>query len=164
MLVTSDTRSYRRTKGGAAPWGCSDSLQTRCDRNRSFLPTTVSHAPCHLVTVTKILQNSWEAAQPVWKTGHICLSQRIWFYQLKEWGLHRWISTFIDDGEMTASNQALSGFQLCSGQRPRLILTASITLQFCRKLRQSIYPFLNTKELVSLSFPVVTNRYNPAGP
>lgn len=80
MLITNDNRSSRRTRGGA-PWWCSDSLQTptRCDRNRSFLPKTRSHALCHLVTVTKILQNSWEAAQLIRKIGHICLSQRIWF-------------------------------------------------------------------------------------
>lgn len=56
MLLTNDSKSYRRTKGGA-PWCCSNSLQNRCDRNRSFLPKTRSHDRCHLVTVTKILQN-----------------------------------------------------------------------------------------------------------
>lgn len=54
-----------------------------------------------------------------------------------------------------------AGSQLCPSQRSCLVFTASITaLCFHGKLRQSISPFLKTKELVSLSFPVVTN-HNP---
>lgn len=56
MILTNDNKIYRRTKGGALRC-CRDSLRKLCDRNRSFLPQTGSRALCHLVTVTKILQN-----------------------------------------------------------------------------------------------------------